>query len=524
MTKHYSSGSDMGQKILNGVNILADNVGSTLGPRGRNVILQEKSKRPIITKDGVTVANFIDLEDPVENAAVQIVKQAAAQTNQVAGDGTTTSTVLAREILNRAQKHISAGTPPVEIQRGIEKAVDAIVENLESISSPIKSEADIAHVASISANNDKTIGNLISKAVSAAGKDGAITVEEAKSHKTSLDLVEGFRMDSGWAASAFITDERRRAATYDDPLILVTDEKIEHVQDIMKILELAARESRPLVFVSTEVEGQALAAMIMNALKGTLKVAAIKAPRYGEERQNILKDLAVSIGATFISRSAGKKLQDVRLTDFGNASRIDITRTQTTIVGGRGDQDEIDRTIADLKDDLKEENNLHECEKIQDRIARLASGIAIIRVGGMTEIEMTERKHRIEDALEAVRSAQMEGIVPGGGVALLRATADLEVEVDNEDQAIGVQIIKQAVEGPLRQMSRNAGLSPDIISTTVRESCREGNYGYNFVTNKIEDLFETGVIDPVKVTRTSLQNAASVAGTLITTNYSVIQK
>ncbi len=524
MTKHYSSGSDMGQKILNGVNILADNVGSTLGPRGRNVILQEKSKRPIITKDGVTVANFIDLEDPVENAAVQIVKQAAAQTNQVAGDGTTTSTVLAREILNRAQKHISAGTPPVEIQRGIEKAVDAIVENLESISSPIKSEADIAHVASISANNDKTIGNLISKAVSAAGKDGAITVEEAKSHKTSLDLVEGFRMDSGWAASAFITDERRRAATYDDPLILVTDEKIEHVQDIMKILELAARESRPLVFVSTEVEGQALAAMIMNALKGTLKVAAIKAPRYGEERQNILKDLAVSIGATFISRSAGKKLQDVRLTDFGNASRIDITRTQTTIIGGRGDQDDIDRTIADLKDDLQEESNLNECEKIQDRIARLASGIAIIRVGGMTEIEMTERKHRIEDALEAVRSAQMEGIVPGGGVALLRATADLEVEVDNEDQAIGVQIIKQAVEGPLRQMSRNAGLSPDIISTTVRESCREGNYGYNFVTNEIEDLFETGVIDPVKVTRTSLQNAASVAGTLITTNYSVIQK
>ena len=524
MTKHYSSGSDMNQKILNGVNILADNVGSTLGPRGRNVILQERGKRPIITKDGVTVANFVDLEDPVENAAVQIVKQAAAQTNQDAGDGTTTSTVLAREILNRAQKHISAGTPPVEIQRGIEKAVDAIVENLESISSPIKSEADIAHVASISANNDNTIGNLIAKAVSAAGKDGAITVEEAKSHKTSLDLVEGFRVDSGWASSSFITDERRRSATYDDPLILVTDEKIEHVQDIMKTLELAAREARPLIFVSTEVEGQALAAMIMNALKGTLKVAAIKAPRYGEERQNILKDLAVSIGATFVSRSAGKKLQDVKLIDFGNASRIDITRTQTTIVGGRGDQDQIDRTIADLKDDLREENNLNECEKIQDRIARLASGIAIIRVGGLTEIEMTEKKHRIEDALEAVRSAQMEGIVPGGGVALMRATNSLDVEVDNPDQAVGVQIIKQAIEGPLRQMSKNAGLSPDIVSEMVRNSSKDGNYGYNFVTNEIEDLFETGVIDPVKVTRTSLQNAASVAGTLITTNYSVIEK
>lgn len=523
MTKHYSSGSDMGQKILNGVNILADNVGSTLGPRGRNVILQEKGKRPIVTKDGVTVANFVDLEDPIENAAVQIVKQAAAQTNQDAGDGTTTSTVLAREILNRAQKHISAGTPPIEIQRGIDKAVDAIISNLETISSPIKSEEDIAHVASISANNDRTIGALISKAVSAAGKDGAITVEEAKSHKTSLDLVEGFRVDSGYASSSFITDERRRAATYDDPLILVTDEKIEHVQDIMKILELAARESRPLVFVSTEVEGQALAAMIMNAIKGTLKVAAIKAPRYGEERQNLLRDLSISIGATFISRADGKRLQDVRLVDFGNASRIDITRTQTTIIGGRGDQDIISRRIDDLKEDLMEESNLMECEKIQDRIARLASGIAIIRVGGATEVEMTERKHRIEDALEAVRSAQMEGIVPGGGVALMRATLNLEVETENDDQAVGVQIVKQAIEGPLRQMAVNAGLSPDIICETVRESTKEGNYGYNFVTNSVEDLFETGVIDPVKVTRTSLQNAASVAGTLITTNYAVIQ-
>ncbi len=524
MTKHFSSGTGMNDKILSGVNILADNVGSTLGPRGRNVILQEKGKRPIITKDGVTVAEFIDLEDPVENAAVQIVKQAAAQTNIDAGDGTTTSTVLAREILNRAQKHISAGVPPVEIQRGIERAVDAIVERLEGISSPIKSESDIAHVAGISANNDKLIGNLIAKAVTAAGKDGAITVEEAKSHKTSLDLVEGFRMDAGYAATAFITDERRRSATYDDPMILVTDEKIEHVQDIMKVLELSAREARPLVFVSTEVEGQALAAMIMNAIKGTLKVAAIKAPSYGEERQNILKDLAVSIGATFISRSEGKKIQDVRLTDFGNATRIDITRTNTTIVGGKGDYDLIDRSISDLKEDLLQESDLLECEKIQSRIARLASGIAIIRVGGATEVEMIERKHRIEDALEAVRSAQMNGIVPGGGVALLKVTNNLTVECENEDQAIGVQIIKRAVEGPLRQMAQNAGLSPDIICELVKGSCQESNVGYNFATNEVEDLFDAGVIDPVKVTKTSLQNAASVAGTLITTNYAVIEK
>ena len=524
MTKYYGSGSEMNQKILSGVNTLADNVASTLGPRGRNVILQEKGKRPIITKDGVTVASFVDLEDPIENAAVQIIKQAAGQTNLDAGDGTTTSTVLARAILNGAQKYISSGVPPVEVQRGIERAVDAIVINLEGIARPIKSEADIAHVASISANNDSMIGSLIAKAVTAAGKDGAITVEEAKSHKTSLDLVEGFRIDAGYAATAFITDERRRAATYDDPLILVTDEKIEHVQDIMKILELSARESRPLIFVSTEIEGQALAAMIMNAIKGTLKVAAIKAPRYGEERQNILKDLAVSIGATFISRSNGKRLQDVKLVDFGNASRIDITRAQTTIIGGRGEQKSIDRKIADLKDDLQNESNLGECEKIQDRIARLASGIAIIRVGGMTEIEMTEKKHRIEDALEAVRAAQLEGIVPGGGVALMRATHNLEVEVENDDQLAGVQIVKTAVEAPIRQMALNAGSSPDIISELVREHSSEGSRGYNFVTGQLTDMMEAGVVDPVKVTRTALQNAASVAGTLITTNCAIIQK
>ena len=387
---------------------------------------------------------------------------------------------------------------------------------------PITCEEDIAHVATISANNDKVIGNLIGKAVSAAGKDGAITVEEARSHQTSLDLVEGFRMDAGYAASAFITDERRRAVTYDNPLLLVTDEKIEHVQDIMGILELSARESRPLVFISTEVEGQALAAMIMNAMKGTLKVAAIKAPRYGEERQNILKDLALSTGASFISRSAGRKLNEVKLTDFGTASRIDITRNQTTIIGGEGDQDLIDKKIDELKSDLVEEDNLHECEKIQDRIARLSSGIAIIRVGASTEIEMIEKKHRIEDALEAVRSAQMEGIVPGGGTALLRAIDNLQVEVDNSDQQVGVNILLCAVEAPVRQMAINSGCSPDIVCDKVLK--QEGNVGYNFLTDTVEDLMEAGVIDPVKVTRTALQNAASVSGTLLTTNCAVIEK
>jgi len=522
LTKHYGSGSDMSQKILKGINILADNVASTLGPRGRNVILQEKGKRPIITKDGVTVAEFVDLEDPIENAGAQIIKQAAMQTNLDAGDGTTTATVLSRAILTKAQKYISSGVPPIELQRGIEKAVEVVISNLKDVAQPISCEEDIAHVATISANNDKTIGNLIGRAVSAAGKDGAITVEEARSHQTSLDLVEGFRMDSGYAATAFITDERRRAVTYDNPLLLVTDEKIEHVQDIMGVLELSARESRPLIFISTEVEGQALAAMIMNALKGTLKVAAIKAPRYGEERQNILKDLAISTGASFISRSQGRKLSEVKLTDFGTAARIDITRSQTTIVGGEGNQDLIDEQVEELKSDLIREENLHECEKIQDRIARLSSGIAIIRIGAATEIEMIEKKHRVEDALEAVRSAQMEGIITGGGTALIRATTNLEVDVDNDDQLLGVEIIKEAVQAPLRQMALNAGRSPDIICNTVLNL--EGNIGYNFLTDEVEDLMEAGVIDPVKVTTTALQNAASVSGTLLTTNCAVIEK
>ena len=522
MTKHYGSGSGMSQKILAGVNTLADNVASTLGPRGRNVILQEKNKRPIITKDGVTVADFVDLEDPIENAGAQIIKQAAAQTNLDAGDGTTTSTVLSRAILTEAQKYISSGVPPIDLQRGIEKAVEAIVDNLKAIAQPVKSEADIAHVAAISANNDHHIGSLIGKAVAAAGKDGAITVEEARSQKTSLDLVEGFRLDSGYAATAFITDERRRAATYDDPLLLVTDEKIEHVQDIMGVLELSAREARPLIFVATEVEGQALAAMIMNALKGTLKVAAIKAPYYGEERKNLLQDLAVSTGATFISRSNGKRLKDVKLTDFGTAHRIDITKYQTTIVGGNGDYDEIEIKLENLREDLAREDNLAACEKIQDRIARLASGIAIIRVGAATEIEMIEKKHRIEDALEAVRSAQLEGIVPGGGTALLSATKSLDIPVENEGQALGVEIIKLAVQAPLRQMAINAGESPDIICNKVIES--GDNIGYDFVSGQLLDMLENGILDPVKVTRTALQNAASVSGTLITTNCAVIEK
>jgi len=363
---------------------------------------------------------------------------------------------------------------------------------------------------------------LIARAVSAAGKDGAITVEEARSYQTSLDLVEGFRMDAGYAASAFVTDERRRAVVYEDPMLLVTDEKIDNVHDILPILELSARESRPLVFVSTEVEGQALAAMIMNAMRGTLKIAAIKAPRYGEERQNTLKDLALSTGATFISRSEGKRLRDVKLVDFGSASKIDITRTQTTIIGGSGDPDALTTQVESLKGELVEEENLYKCEQIQDRIARLASGIAIIRVGASTEIEMVEKKHRIEDALEAVHSAQLEGVVSGGGVALWEATRNLDIVVDNTDQSLGVEIIKESVEAPIRQMALNAGRSPDIICDLISHA--EPGIGYDFITGTLVDMLESGIIDPVKVTKTALQNAVSVAGTLLTTNCAVIEK
>jgi chaperonin GroEL len=363
---------------------------------------------------------------------------------------------------------------------------------------------------------------LIARAVECAGKDGAITVEESRSRETTLDLTEGFIFNSGYAASAFVTDERRSLILYDDPMLVVTDEKIDNVQEIFSLLELAARESRPIVFIASEIEGQALAAMIMNAMRGTLKVVAVKAPSYGDERINLLKDLALSVGATFISRADGKRLKDAKLADFGTSQRIEINRHQTTIVGGNGDPDLIESRIEFLKQELVERENLHECEKIQDRIARLASGIAVIQIGAPTEIEMTEKKHRIEDALEAVKSAQLEGIVSGGGIALLRAADAVEISDSNEDQRLGATVLIQAAVEPLRQMAMNAGESPDLILAEVKAS--DGNIGWDFISGEIVDMMEVGIVDPVKVTRTALQNAASVAGVLLTTNHAIIQK
>ena len=515
MSKVYSSNEELTAKIAAGINKLADNVASTLGPRGRNVILQKKDGKPIVTKDGVTVAEFVELDDPFENVGAQIIKQASRMTNAEAGDGTTTATVLARAIYANARQFIASGYAPIQVKRKIDQTVEEIVEKLEEISKPIASIEDVRHIAMISANNDPEIGELIAKAVESVGKDGSITVEEARSLKTSLDLVEGFRMNSGYASSSFITDERRGAVVYEDAFILVADTKIDKVDDILPVLEVVAREGRPLVIVSSEVEGQALAALIMNTMRGTMKVAAVKAPQYGEERRNILKDLCLSTGAAYVTKSAGLKLKEVTLEHLGQAKKIDITKSITTIVGGKGRYEDIEKQIEALKIEVAQTESMNEAEKIQQRITRLASGIAVIRVGAATEVEMIEKRHRIEDALEAVKAAREEGIVPGGGVALVRT-----VPKTVKDGA--KNIVYDAICEPIRQMARNAGESADVILEKVKKA--KGNAGWDFTKNKTVDMFEHGVIDPAKVTRCALQNAASAVGALITSGYAIVEE
>ena len=524
MSREYDDNQSLQHKIMRGANILADNVASTLGPMGRNVLLQEKGKTPFVTKDGVTVAHFVSLEDPIENAAVQIIKQAAVQTNSDAGDGTTTATVLARAILRESQRFIASGVSPTELQRGILIAAEEVATNLKELSHPIRSIDDIEHIATISANNDAEIGRLIALAVDKVGQDGSITIEESRSLETSIDITEGFRFQSGYCASAFVTDERRAIMYHEEPLIFVTDHKISSVEPIMPILELVAREGRPLVFVAEEIEGQALAAMIMNAMRGTLKIAAIKAPFYGEERRDLLQDLALSTGATFVARESGTKLNEVTLSDLGSAKSIECSKYFTTIVGGNCDHESVETKIESLKSQITETESIDECERIQGRIVRLSSGVAVIRVGGSTEVEMTERKHRIEDALEAVKSALDEGVVPGGGSSLLRASHSLVITTQSNDQALGASVVQIACKEPIKQMALNSGdLSADIIISKILEHPEKSDYGWDFKNQELTQLVEAGIIDPVKVTRTALQNAASCAGTLITTNYGIIQ-
>src|SRR6056300_651331 len=522
MQKHYKQGSPLNQEIVEGVNILADNVSATLGPRGRTVALYHKDQNvPVLTKDGVTISEFIELDSPFQNLGAQVIKQAAKQTVETAGDGTTTSTVLARAILSEGQRYLTSGVSPVELQRGINKAVEVIVEELEDMARPIETVEDIKHIATISANNDTTIGTLVSTAVDKAGKDGSVLVEEARSMNTTLDLIEGFRFDSGYVSNQFINNQRNGTVDYDNPLILITDEKIEVVDQIMPILEIAARDARPLLMVAPDVEGQALAALIANAVRGTMKVAAVRAPKYGEERRNILKDLCASVGAKFISRENGLSLREVKLNDLGQAKSINITKGWTTVVGGKGDWEEIDTRITAIKNEIQQTENLQECERLQERITRLASGVAVIRVGAATEVEMIEKKHRIDDALEAVRSAQEEGIVAGGGVTLLRLARTLHFTLDNEEQDLGAKIVLRACEAPLRTMARNAGESEDLIIEKIINA--DDNFCYDFLNRKMINAFEQGVIDPKKVTRCALQNAASAAGTLLTTSHAIVK-
>jgi len=521
VTRIYEAHTALNEKLLKGVDTLADNVSATLGPRGRNVILQEVGKEPFVTKDGVTVAAFVELDDPIENLGASILRQATSATNHKAGDGTTTATVLARAIMKNSQKHLAAGASPIEMKRGMDKAVASVVASLRDSAIPIRRQEDIAHVATISANGDTQIGDLIANAVDQTGKDGAITIKEGRSLDTTLELIEGFQFNSGYVANAFVTDKRRAAVQYEDPLFLLVDRAIERVDEILPTLQVAARENRPLIIVAENIEGQALAALIMNSVRGTMKVAALKSPSYGEERRAILNDLALATGGTVVSMENNLKLADVQLTHLGSAKSVEAYKNWTTIVGGHGSFEEVTEHIEKLKAEIDHTDSLPDCETLQRRITRLASGVAIIHVGGATEVEMTEKKHRIEDALEAVRSAQEEGIVPGGGVALLRTLSTLDVECDNEDQERGAGVVVEALAAPLRQMASNAYASEDLVLQKVMLAAP--NMGYNFATGEMVDMVESGIVDPAKVTRCALENAVSAAGTLIATNHAIVQ-
>jgi len=521
---HILFGDDIRNKLLNGANKLADAVASTLGPRGQNVILYKRGASPVITKDGVSVARVVELDDDYEQAAVEVLRQAALETEKTSGDGTTTSTVLARAILVAANKHITAGASSIDVKRGIDLAVDAICERITEMSQPVSSEEEIRHVATVSANGDETIGTLIASAVDAAGKDGAITIEESRSLQTSMDVTEGFQFEGGYVSPQFITDERRGVIDYRDCLVLVTDETLDNVEEMLPILEVVARDGRPFIIVAEEIEGQLLAALIINRMRNSMKIAAVKAARYGEERRTILEDLALVTGATFISKDSGRRLKDVKLENLGNAKRIEVGKRHTTVADGETDYDEMDKRLTLLKAQLEDTDSLQEAERIQERITRLSSGVAVIRIGGATEIEVTEKKHRVEDALEAVRSAQQEGIVPGGGTALLRAANNLELEPINQDQLLGAQTLVQSCFAPITQILKNADISSDLVVNSLAYDDHERNTGFNVRTEKFENLIETGVIDPAKTVKCALQNAASAAGTLLTTNCAVLRK
>ena len=509
-------------RVLRGVNLLADAVTVTLGPKGRNVILEKSWGAPTITKDGVTVAKEIQLEDKFENMGAQMVKEVASKTSDVAGDGTTTATVLSRAIFSEGLKLVAAGHDPMLIKRGIDKAVEKVVDELKSMSKPTRDRGEIAQVGTISANNDKTIGDILAEAMDKVGKEGVITVEEAKGLETTLDLVEGMRFDRGYLSPYFVTDPERMECIYEDVYILIHEKKISSMKDLLPVLENVAKTSKPLLIIAEELEGEALATLVVNKLRGTLKVVAVKAPGFGDRRKAMLEDIAILADGKMIAEELGIKLENVTLKDLGRAKRVIIDKDNTTVVEGAGKKTAIEGRIAQIRAQIEDTTSDYDREKLQERLAKLAGGVAVVKVGAATEVEMKEKKARVEDALHATRAAVEEGIVPGGGVALIRASAGLGNLRVSEDEKVGVRIVQKALEEPARWIASNAGADGAVVLDKIKNG--KGAFGFNAAAEDYEDLVKSGIVDPTKVVRIALQNAASVAGLMITTEAMIADK
>jgi chaperonin GroEL len=522
--KDVRFGGDARQRMLRGVDILADAVKVTLGPKGRNVVLDKSFGAPRITKDGVTVAKEIELADKFENMGAQMVREVASKSSDVAGDGTTTATVLAHAIVREGAKAVAAGMNPMDLKRGIDKAVTAVVDELRSHSRKITTQAETAQVGTISANGDTEIGRMISEAMQKVGNEGVITVEEAKGIATELDIVEGMQFDRGYVSPYFITNAEKMIAEMDQPYILIHEKKLSSLQPMLPLLESVVQSTRPLLIIAEDVEGEALATLVVNKLRGGLKVAAVKAPGFGDRRKAMLEDIAILTGGTVISEDLGIKLENVKLNDLGRAKRILIEKENTTIVEGAGQTDDIQGRCGQIRAQIEETTSDYDREKLQERLAKLAGGVAVIRVGGSTEVEVKERKDRVDDSLHATRAAVEEGIVPGGGVALARASLILgKIKADNDDQRFGIEIIRKAIQTPLRQIAENAGEDGAVIAGKTLEK-DEYNFGFDAQSGEFKDLVKAGIIDPTKVVRTALQDAASVSGLLITTEAMVAEK
>jgi chaperonin GroEL len=514
--KDVKFGNDARVKMLEGVNVLANAVKVTLGPKGRNVVLDKSFGSPTITKDGVSVAREIELEDKFQNMGAQMVKEVASQANDAAGDGTTTATVLAQAIVNEGVKAVAAGMNPMDLKRGIDKAVTAAVEELKALSVPCADNKAIAQVGTISANSDATVGNIIAEAMEKVGRDGVITVEEGQALQDELDVVEGMQFDRGYLSPYFINNQEAGSVDLENPFILLVDKKVSNIRELLSTLEAVAKSSRPLLIVAEDVEGEALATLVVNNMRGIVKVAAVKAPGFGDRRKAMLQDIAILTGGTVISEEIGLELEKATLEDLGQAKRVSITKENTTIIDGAGDEAAIKGRVVQIRQQIEESTSDYDKEKLQERVAKLAGGVAVIKVGAATEVEMKEKKDRVEDALHATRAAVEEGVVAGGGVALIRAASKVAgLEGDNEDQTVGIRLALRAMEAPIRQITANAGDEESVVANNVKKG--EGNYGYNAATGEYGDMIEMGILDPTKVTRSALQFAASVAGLMITT-------